>query len=474
MTRIPLANPTFVRLVALLFMSALTVVSSHAQQDFEIMVNGPWQFVVAPDPSGTDRLFVVAPYHPTHAANIWSGTNASMMNWYNSVGKPAGELVLSQNGANPNIYTLDFPQGYSQQNLKVIHGKREAVYQSSSRNVQNVLHPPNASTQRYAISLPLPYSVRTYTGGFGPGIAEAEIGDATLVDGLGTPAGYATWTVLHYGLTAVPPSMDVKLDQTSQPSVTVGKDAYGRYGISIALVEAPFCDDSTNTKLKYYPADCPNSFPTQHSVPYDDPECDTVSGLSFSLASQLWGLNENALYPREEEGSQGNSTGRQIVGSYDFDECPLNGANNVQLLETRQQQVAEHYFAIADLSAKTSALETFFNADAKGKSRRSLREQSEQTIPGDFTAMSSDLNTIFDNHVPLGLSNELYCACSAASRQCNLQGNPSSNCNPKEKAGAYLEAFEDSIAKYSAPNNKGSSDCHAAQISINGAIKLQP
>lgn len=474
MIRTPLATRTFVKFAALLFMVTLTVVSSDAQQDFEIMVNGPWQFVVAQDASGVNRLFVVAPYHITHVANIWSGTNASMMNWYNKMGKPAGELILSPNGTNANIYTADFPQGYSRQNLPVTHGKREAVYQSSSTNVQNVLHPQNTSTQRYAISLPLPYSVRTYTGGFGPGTAESQIGDATLADGLGTPAPYATWTVLHYGLSAVPPSMDLKLDQNSQPSITVGKDVYGRYGISIALVEAPFCDDSTTTNLKYYPANCPDSFPTQHSVPYDDPECDTVSGLSFSLAAQLWGLSENSLYPREEQDSQGNSTGRQIPGSYDFDECLLNGADNVHSVETRQQQVAEYYFAVADLSAKTSMLEGFLNSDAKEKSRTPRQEQSNETIPADFTAMSTDLTAIFDNRVPLDLSNELYCACTAATRQCNLQGNPPSSCNPKEKAEAYLEAFEGSLAKYSVPNDKGSSDCHAAQISINGAIRLQP
>lgn len=44
------------------------------------MVSGPWQFVVAKDSSGKNRLFVVAPYHPTHIANIWPGTDASMMN----------------------------------------------------------------------------------------------------------------------------------------------------------------------------------------------------------------------------------------------------------------------------------------------------------------------------------------------------------------------------------------------------------
>jgi hypothetical protein len=267
--------------------------------------------------------------------------------------------------------------------------------------------------------------------------------------------------------------MDVKLDQTSQSSVPIVKDGYGRYGISIALVEAPFCDDSTNTKLKYYPADCPTSFPTLRTVPYDDPECDTVSGLSFSLAAKLWGLSENALYPREEVDTQGNSTGRQIPGSYDFDECPLNGANNVLMVETRQQQVAEYYFAIADFSAKTSAVERFLNSEVKDKPRLSKQEQGKETIPGDFTAMSNDLNTIFDNHIPLDLSNELYCACSAATRECDLHGSLSP-CNPKEKAGAYVEAVEASVAKYAAPNDKGSSDCHAAQISINGAIEPQP
>jgi hypothetical protein len=172
---------------------------------------------------------------------------------------------------------------------------------------------------------------------------------------------------------------------------------------------------------------------------------------------------------------KGNLLDGRFLGSYDFDECPLNGANNVQLVEKRQQEVAKYYFAVADLSTKTSALQSFLYSDTKETSRhQETKVQSKDAILGDFNDISTDLNRIFDNHVPLDLSNDLYCACTDATQQCNLQGMPAYSCNPEEKAGAYLEKFEDSVAKYSAANDKGSSDCHAPQISINQAIKLKP
>src|ERR1700728_1922129 len=97
MTRPPLADRILARLAVVILLSGLTVITSHAQalppcplgfKDFQIMVSGPWQFVVALDNNEkdvngnpTDRLFVVAPQDPTHIAYLWPGPNASMEYW---------------------------------------------------------------------------------------------------------------------------------------------------------------------------------------------------------------------------------------------------------------------------------------------------------------------------------------------------------------------------------------------------------
>ena len=132
-----------------------------------------------------------------------------MQYWMDKAGDPDGELVIFPNGTDPtsnyqkNVYALDF-SGYTHQKIPAPHRKHELVYQTTSRispsTIQKVLFPTDTSITRYAISLPDPDYVRTYSGKFGPGTAEAEIGNA-IGEGSVAPAQYATWTVLHYGLT---------------------------------------------------------------------------------------------------------------------------------------------------------------------------------------------------------------------------------------------------------------------------------
>jgi hypothetical protein len=188
MTRLPLANRIFVKLAALVFVAVFSVVPSHAQQDFEIMVFGSWQFVSSVDTTGNDRMFVIAPYDVTHIANFWSGTDASMNNWKESNGMPGGEAVINPNGdsSHPNVYCLDFLGGGKRDTGSTTHGKRELVYETTTHvlpsTVYKVLNQPS-TTSRYAISLPPPDYVRTYAGTkLLPGTAEAEISN-TVPDG---------------------------------------------------------------------------------------------------------------------------------------------------------------------------------------------------------------------------------------------------------------------------------------------------
>jgi hypothetical protein len=482
MTRLPLANRIFVKLAALVFVVASTVISSRAQtQDFEIMVNGPWQFVVALDSAGKERLFVVAPYDDTHVAYLWSGSNASMRYWMDSMGNPVGKLDLRQNETDStgkyqqNIYALDF-SNYSPLTPPFPRRSPELVYQTTTRisqsTIQKVLFPAatDTSISRYAISLPVPDYVRTYSGRFGHGTAEAEI--PTAIDGSAAPAAQTTWAVLHYGLTTATASSSVSLaGGENAGQISFGApDIYGHYGVSLALIEAPLCKISTTTSPKYYGTDC-MKYSELVSPPAwtDDMSCDSLSGLSFALSAKLWGLNEYALFPSEK-----NQAGDQDFGNYDY-ECGPYGGKNVSAARVQQTQVAEHNFAVAQLDTALSELETLPDSSSQRSSSKSVRRPNEKQIEGtsvqtDFTQIFTDLNLLFPSGVPTEAQNAYYCACEQAPLSADAKGSLCTKFRPSECTGTLqsnLKAIYDSMA----PSDKGSSDCHAPQISISRAIQ---
>jgi len=488
MTRSPVANQTLAILAALFSLAVLTVVPSHAQtQDFEIMVSGPWQFVVAADSMGHDRLFLVAPYDVTHIANFWSGTNASMQYWMDKAGDPDGELVIFPNGTDPtsnyqkNVYALDF-SGYTHQKIPAPHRKHELVYQTTSRispsTIQKVLFPTDTSITRYAISLPDPDYVRTYSGKFGPGTAEAEIGNA-IGEGSVAPAQYATWTVLHYGLTPATAtsssSVSVTGGQNAGPILFGDADDYNRYGISIALVEAPWCDDNSGNYYKGYGVIGGCRFPALPNLT-DDRECDSLSGLSFSLSAKLWGLNEYALFPSEKD-----ALGNQNSGSYDY-ECGPYNAKNTDAAIAQQQRAATHNRAAAEkieaVARTISTLENLPrfslqpNALVPGRSEKKQDEDSNLLLK-DFTKIFKELNFLFPSGVPASVAAAYYCVCEAAhlavdakNSQCTKFGPYTCTGTPRSDLKIILEALDTA--------DKGSSDCHSPQISIDGAIQPQP
>jgi hypothetical protein len=475
----------FVKLAALLLVAALSVVPSHAQAkplDFVIMVNGPWQFV----PVGNDRLYAIAPYHPTHIAFLWPGTNASMMNWrdngtYTQPHGTLNETALVQSDANPNIYALDFPAGYSLVKKGTVHGQAPNLYQTTATSsiVKGVLNSP--VIPRYAISLPSPYKIKTYNGGFQPGSAESEIGDASLVDGTGTPVPYSTWTVLHYELNAasLPGSLTLTMNG-NKTSITVGTDnfppigtpRFSRSGVSLVLLEAPLCDDGTVAYYKPTGTSCP--FPKKFDTSYDDPECDSVSGISFSFAAKLWSLKESALFPREQVDVDGNYNGKQIPKSYDLDECPLSGASNAQYFDDHQKELSRYYSQVAELLDKLEQAEM----DLQNEVEDSLKalpngKQSESIdLPTLFQGIGKDLQTVFKNGIPEEVATEFYCSCFNATGdkgQCKLPGTSPGKCSGEH---GFLPAETDLMKiKKIVGYDKGSSDCHAAQISFNNAVQ---
>jgi hypothetical protein len=485
MTRIPLANQIFVKLAVLIFVAAFTVVPSRAQtQDFEIMVSGPWQFVVAKDDSGFERLFVVAPQDKTHVAYLWSGTDASMKRWKNTAGEPYGFVRLIQNnvdltsGYQRNVYRLDF-SGYTRQAIPSPHQKRELAYETATQVDSNligtILFPKNTDTtiSRFAVSLPKPDFVRTYSGRYGAGTAEAEID--TALGGTSAPASYATWTVLHYGIAPgagnPPNSVSASGGQNAKAIPFGDKDNYGHYGISISLIEAPLC--KTVDKLLYFGTNCVKFSDLKMPLVWtDDQTCDSLSGLSFSLSAKLWSLSEYVIFPQEK-----NANGDQDFGNYDY-ECGPYGRGNVAMVSDQQEKVAKHNLEVALNEDKLLKEIDLAEKILEKKTSQKVAPEFERELSSTLETVHHDLEAVFDEGVPTNLANDLYCACTDAlpfpkDSVCQVAGAEPLHCEVgTDRKGEAIELLE-KLEKLSGLD-KGSSDCHAAQISINGAIKPQP
>jgi len=211
----------------------------------------------------------------------------------------------------------------------------------------------------------------------------------------------------------------------------------------------------------YYPA-C--NFPQPPLQWSDNPECDSLSGLSFALAGKMWGLDEYARFPIEKD-----ANGNQESGNYDYN-CPA-----------ASKATLDEIAALVNLRGALASLENHLGINLKYSTsisqRTTTKQGDESALTPTFTEISGDLTTIFDSHVPANVASDFYCACKDEHQSeslCTLPATISPACSPgDDKAKAYVEALEKGLQAFTGAD-KGSSDCHAAQISINRAIQSQP
>ncbi len=476
MTRLTLANRISVKLAAVVFVAAFIVVPARADgpQDLEIMVNGPWSFVTY-----NNQLFIVAPQDKTHLAYFWSSPDASMETW--AMAKASNYVPISASSAGDKVYSLTFNNYLksTQDPGEEPDSRYQPTAQVLQATTQGILHRPG--TNRYALSLPMPDSVHTYTGDLGSGFSEAKISlsDPTSI----LPARYSTWTVLHYGLSSQIQSGDavsVTLDGATLPGISIGsfldRQKYNkpitRYGISIVLMEAPLCDNSPLDTPKYYGTDCTTGFPANLPLNWaDDHSCDSLSGLSFALSVKLWGFGDQARFPQED------AKGLQSQGNYDYD-CLIASAANAGQIHDEQAAAARTNLRVArDISNNVSELDSALKTqavEAAESPRNALHEQPN--LQKALVNISGDIKTLFPFQVPTELSNAFYCIC----QEVREDGKQSSkrearkSCRkllPLQSPPKCVHAIEQQYLKTIVDLDKGSSDCHAPQISITEATQ---
>jgi hypothetical protein len=204
-----------------------------------------------------------------------------------------------------------------------------------------------------------------------------------------------------------------------------------------------------------------------------------LSGFSFALSAELWGLGEYARFPEEKD-----ARGNQDFGNYDYDDCSPYNSANVANVRSLQQKVARHNFAVADTAKAIEAIQASLEADIKVKSakpahRSKLKEAKDSPLSVAFGKIATGLELLFPQGIPAKVVEAYYCVCKDTAvngNSCPQLTQPSEttlSCSPDGQP--YLKTIEDAIALDPIdPTDKGSADCHSPQISINGAIQPQP
>jgi hypothetical protein len=262
--------------IALVFVMALICAKpSAAQQDLQIMVSGPWSYVIDNvNAANRGRLLLIAPSKDLHG-------HPSHHQVYLLPGVDATAFTTATTPTLTGIYKLDYDQ-----TLKgtLPAQELEPAVLCGAKISNLVIGTVSASRGNYVISLPMPKSFSTYVDSSGTyfGYSESRVSTKTFNASV-APVNYTTWMVLHFGVKSIPSRITVN-GTASAPISTNGK------GISIVMGD-------------------PN--PTD-----DDLTCDHVSLESVEERAGLWHSAQFARFPEEED-----STGKQKHYQYDYSDC---------------------------------------------------------------------------------------------------------------------------------------------------------
>lgn len=195
---------------ALLFgMALLFVRPSVAQQDFQVVVTGPWSYI-----HQGSRLYLVAPGHSSHGVYVYSGVDPSR--WLSLSPFPSG------------THTIDFIPGTYQPGTRPVDSEGKIIPLAGSAvcnggtpsNTQTIIN--NTGNLNFVISLPYPDKFSTFEDAnyVWDGYSESKVDLTNPVGPSALPAPYTTTMTLHYWTQSVPAQINVDgvRTDTSWPS----------------------------------------------------------------------------------------------------------------------------------------------------------------------------------------------------------------------------------------------------------------
>ena len=449
MKNVCLTLSAFTKLGFLFAVAFLLTSPAAAQYDLQIMVNGPWDYVA--DPSD-DRIILVgvSPKTAPHEAYIFPGPDARP----HDAPHPMSDFQLFTNtDTDAAIYSLNFtPVGDG--NLTTDDEPASAYKPTQTISALRISHVLGTSllsaVPRYAISLPVPDEITTYAGEYGSGFSESKIIVGSITPGT-PPKNYTEWMVLHYSVTQIPNSIQVKR-RGMQPQSMLTNSDQGK-GISIVLMQ-PMGSANDANSLK----------------------CDDASGVSFSASMKLWGLHEHTRFPVQD--MQG-----QKPGYYDYKNCDEFHKLNLSKAEVRLKNIRIAAVALDDLRSDLLSLA------AKMAPKPTTLPTSEMNWLNDAQNNLQTIRKYKDQMWPGGYPTNVGCAldctqefifCKKSPKNPECKDAPRCKTSSSKCQSFNLDLDKDIEALYGKVDKHGDggvtqmtvgrSDCHKAQFSINGVL----
>jgi hypothetical protein len=438
---------------AFVFGFALVSLKPCIAQDFTIMVNGSWTFV--PDPTPTNdpnkdgdkvaRVVLVAPaFNADHVVFIYQGVDAA----HPTMGTP---------NIQPALYYLDFDLG-----IRTFRGRRGTGEQLpnpyspqqtvSGDAIKTIIY---HRSDVYAISLPTPDYYTTYDD-HGFGVAESKISDQTPITISNPHSDYTNWMVLHYQVAkpVVAMTQSMIITNNGVPGQPVPGSAPAEQS-SISIVMMP-----PNPTSRY--------------------SCDFLSRESFGQTEKLWNLALHARFPVEAD-----SLGTQERGTYDYT-CDEADAAHAAMVDSHQKQEAFlmarkprcvdatlrrvqllEAGVTAEPSKKSSSTQVSPNRDAVCE----VRDESTGPVAcapdakdvrarDAFCDIRSSLSDLSFSKMSAPVQHDVDCLGEV------VRVLKPGTCEAQERAQVFAKVALDVVLLA-----MGSTDCHAPQINLNGAVQ---
>jgi hypothetical protein len=395
--------------------------------DFQLVVNGPWAYVADPhpekdpNPNGykTKRLVLVTSQGMghSHKAFIHDGVDGR----------------LGTGPVDPGLYYLDLDNRSFAGQAPVNDLPAMTYFAPQPVDAGKIDYVIYSEPNRVAFSVPQPDYVSTYIGQYGVGLAESKIDINHITPD--TPYAYHTIElVLHYQVCQPVSSVTCS---TCSKSLLRGNDIpVSGKGLSIA--SGAYGKKSSR-------------------------RCDDYSSQSFSESKALWGLVHYARFPEELD-----EVGTQHHGYYNYD-CPESFSSSKQENFDYALRCSDALRSkIAKLKASVEAELQDRSAAAQGPREGPIACEPQQHKAEDACWPERKAPNVTFCDVQDGISAILF-GTKVESVQTDLACLAELLRNPRT-AACRGRIEEISTRLTGLLTAMGSTDCHAAQMSINGAI----
>jgi hypothetical protein len=172
------------------------------------------------------------------------------------------------------------------------------------------------------------------------------------------------------------------------------------------------------------------------------------------------------LFPAEQDWE-----GTQNLWNFRYD-CPAAYKENLQTLHDNQQKAAGSNIKVLEDAIGALLQKNPAKSLHRYTGKNSQGEQDASKLSTDFGDISNDIALSLPDGIPIEVREAFDCACAEATKDV-----PGISCPTLKSSKTQLDSpnpLRKDLDTVFQALDKGSSDCHAPQASIDGAIQPQP